>query len=317
MLPAGKVPLAVARKAIRWIHGNLRYFDPFAQSPISEDVRHKAFAELALLCFLLRRHESLRSLPEMRDVLSFVADLNKNPFFETCLCRWNDALVPVLILTATLDAYELTREPGRRKMIQKIVQNSNVCAIERVPYRQLELRHILDAGGFAHSLPSYCDLWNRTLLAHRPNLMFLSDDDVYSITHVLFYLSDFSATKIDFLAEREIERIHETVVHLLGVYIRRKNWDLAAELLAAEKCLRRTSRHSAMGWRLLMQAQGTDGRMDGPYLGKLADHQRDADHLFDACYHTTLVTALAGAIWSGGAAIERAKAIPRKSLHTV
>ena len=230
--------------------------------------------------------------------MAFVADLNDNPFFEASLCRWNDALVPVLILAATLEAYGLTAENDRRQMIQKVVRDSNVCIIERIPYRQLELRHILDAGGFAHGLPSYRELWSRTLVAHRPNLMFLSDNDVYSITHALFYVSDFSAHNVDFLTPQEIAYVHDVVTHLLGVYIRRKNWDLAAELLAAEKCLGRISRHSVMGWRLLLEAQHADGRIDGPYLGQLADDKRDAEHLFDACYHTTLVSALAGMVWS-------------------
>ena len=298
MLPAGMVPSAVAERSVRWIHDNLSYFDPFAKSSISQDLRHKALAELVLLCLLLRRHENFRALPEMRDVMAFVVGLNDNAFFEASLCRWNDALVPVLILAATLEAYGLTSENNRRQMVQRVVRHSNVCIIERIPYRQLELRHILDAGGFAHGLPSYRELWSRTLLAHRPNLMFLSDDDVYSITHALFYVSDFAARSIDFLSPQEVEHIHEAVTHLLGVYIRRKNWDLAAELLAAEKCLGRTSRHSVMGWRLLMEAQQADGRMDGPYLKKLADKERDAERLFDACYHTTLVSALAGVVWS-------------------
>jgi len=298
MLPAGMVPSAVAERSVRWIHDNLSYFDPFAKSSISQDLRHKALAELVLLCLLLRRHENFRALPEMRDVMAFVVGLNDNAFFEASLCRWNDALVPVLILAATLEAYGLTSENNRRQMVQRVVRHSNVCIIERIPYRQLELRHILDAGGFAHGLPSYRELWSRTLVAHRPNLMFLSDDDVYGITHALFYVSDFAARSIDFLSPQEVEHIHEAVTHLLGVYIRRKNWDLAAELLAAEKCLGRTSRHSVMGWRLLMEAQQADGRMDGPYLKKLADNERDAEHLFDACYHTTLVSALAGVVWS-------------------
>lgn len=120
----------------------------------------------------------------------------------------------------------------------------------------------------------------------------------YSITHALLYASDFSARPLDFLAQEEVQRVHEAVVHLLGVYLRRKNWDLAAELLAAERCLGRVSRHSLMGWRHLLAAQQADGRMDGPQLERLADGERDAERLFDACYHTTLVAALAGAVWT-------------------
>ena len=295
-LRAGTLPWLICSSSIRWICNNLRHFDPFANSPLAEDLRHQALAELSLLCLLLRRDEAIRSLPELAKVMTFVAGLNTNALFEASLCRWNNAIVPVVILAVTLEAYGLTAENDRRVMIQKALRNTNACIVERVPYRQLELRHILDAGGFAHNLPTYRELWSRTLLAQRPNLLFLSDEDVYSITHVLFYVSDFSARKIEFLAPQEIDYVHDAVCHLVGVYLRRKNWDLVGELLMAERCLRKTSRFSVMAWRHLMEAQHPDGRMDGPYLEKLADHERDEEHLFETCYHTTLVSALASAV---------------------
>src|SRR5262249_17131349 len=158
--------------------------------------------------------------------------------------RWNELIIRVLILTVALEAYGLASEHDRRSTIQKVLWDSNACIVERIPYRQLELRYILDLGGFSHSLPPYHELWRQTLLAHRPNLMFLFDNDVYSITHVLFYLTDFSARELSFPAARDAQRIHEQVCHLLGVHIRRENWDLVGELLMAERCLRRTSRYS-------------------------------------------------------------------------
>jgi hypothetical protein len=298
--PASQLPQLVARKAIRWIYGNLGYFNPFAESRLSDDFRHKAFAELALLCLILRRHALLGSLPEIREIITFASKLNDNPFFEASLCRWNDALIPVLMLSVTLDAYGISPGGRRREMIQNVVQESNACVIERVPYRQLELRHILDVGGFDHNLPSYKELWSLTLLANRPNLMFLSNNDIYSITHALFYVTDFAVQKIGFLGALDIGVIHSTICHLLGVCIRRENWDLTAELLVAEKCLGRTSRYSVIGWRYLWESQETDGRVEGPQSAHPANEVRDGESVFEACYHTTLVAAIAGAVWSRG-----------------
>jgi hypothetical protein len=132
--------------------------------------------------------------------------------------------------------------------------------------------------------------------------MFLSDDDVYSITHVLFYLSDFAARRIIFLDGRTVDSIHDILCHLIGVYIRARNWDLTAELLAAEACLGKGSRYSAAGWSTLATVQQRDGRMDGPYLTKLAEDARGSEQMFDACYHTTLVSALAGAVCTAAVA---------------
>jgi hypothetical protein len=295
-LRASAAPFSVATNSIRWIHSNLEHFNPFVPSTIPEDLRHKAFAELVLLCLILRRHERFASLSEIRDIMAFASRLHTNPFFEASIGRWNDALVPVLILAVALEAYGLGANTERRKMIERVIRDSNVCIIERVPFRQLELRHILDLGGFAHRLPSYRDLWSRTLLANKPNIALLSDDDVYSITHVLFYLSDFSAQKIEFLLPSEIDGIHHLISHLLGVFIRRRNWDLTAELLAAERCLARISRRSIIGWRHLVQAQFGDGRMEGPQMEKLDADVGDPEKIFSACYHTTLVSALAGGL---------------------
>ena len=220
-------PTSIVRSGLRLIHDNLRYFDPLIQCKISEDLRHQALAELSLLCLLVKRYEAFDSMAEMTAAMNLVARLYDSAFFQTILYRWNDALVSYLILTVSLEkhGYEVSQQ---KSIVQEMVLRSNLCSIERTPYRLLELRHILDIGGFAHSLPSYRDLWRRTLLAQRPNLVFLSDSDVYAITHTLFYLSDFSWTDVDCLSPQDVEYAHYAIAHLLGVYVRRKHCDLVA-----------------------------------------------------------------------------------------
>lgn len=304
LTPVSALPLRVATKSLQWIHSQIRYFDPFSDCELSDDLRHKALAELALLCLIFRRHPELGSLRETNAIVSFIAQLSTTPFFEASLCRWNDAIIPVLILTVMLDAYGVARTIATREMICRVIHGSNIGIIERIPYRQLELRHILDAGGFEHNLPSYRDLWSRTLLANSPNLMFLSDSDVYSLTHTVFYLTDFGARKIEFLLTSEAERVHNTISCLLGVYLRQQNWDIAAELLLAEKCIGRTSRYSVVAWKRLMAAQLPDGRFEGPQLDASANRSSDPKQVFEDSYHTTLVCALTGAVWDSKA-VER------------
>ncbi len=247
---------------------------------------------------ILRRCEGkgLCSCNQIQDIVAFIHKVSANPTLTTGVCRWGEAIVPTAILAVSLDGFGISMADGQHALLQRSIEYTNSCTIERVPYRMLELRHTLDAGGFHHKLPSYKELWSRTLLAHLPNIVFLSDDDVYSITHTLFYTTDFASHRIEFLSAHDIDRIKQMLSSLLGLYIRRQNLDLVGELLAAERCLGIISRYSVIGWQTIADAQHLDGRVDGPQLRNDEKASQEAARLFDCCYHTTLVAALAGAL---------------------
>jgi Domain of unknown function (DUF6895) len=133
------------------------------------------------------------------------------------------------------------------------------------------------------------------------NVIYITDGESYSITHALFYLSDFGSRSIAGLSPSQREHIHWVVEHLLGMYICAGNWDLVSELMVSYQCLgQTTSDIYALGWQSLIDAQWPCGAIPGPYyIAQKADNLTGVQrrkYVFEKCYHTTLVTALAGAL---------------------
>jgi hypothetical protein len=172
--------------------------------------------------------------------------------------------------------------------------------VERPPHRLLELRWLLDSADLAHRLPSYGVLCRASNLGRQVNPIYLSDYDIYSITHTLFYLTDFGRLPETQLSSVRRRRACEIVGKLLAMQIYRGNWDLVGELLLSHHCLRATSDFYASGWQALLAAQWPDGAVPGPnYRSQATEGMNDTDrqsYVFKHCYHTTLVAALVGAL---------------------
>lgn len=137
-------------------------------------------------------------------------------------------------------------------------------------------------------------------LGRQVNPIYLSDYDIYSITHTLFYLTDFGRLPETQLSSVRRRRACEIVGKLLAMQIYRGNWDLVGELLLSHHCLGATSDFYASGWQALLAAQWPDGAVPGPnYRSQATEGMNDTDrqsYVFKHCYHTTLVAALVGAL---------------------
>ncbi|MGI0014511.1 MAG: DUF6895 family protein, partial [Nitrososphaera sp.] len=184
------------------------------------------------------------------------------------------------------------------EIIQHILDQGYTTAVEDVPFRVMDLRHMLDSGGFKHNFPSYDHLYQQTLLAKTPPLLYLTDADVYSITHTLFYLADFGFRPIEAIPGEQLPTVCWIIGALLGIYLRSSNWDLVGELLLACRCLRWPPPFVFdTAWDALLDAQLPDGSIPGPEflkeeMQKLNELERRT-YCFEKNYHTTLVSALA------------------------
>jgi hypothetical protein len=292
----------LAREALRWIDANVEHFSPLGGSDAREDAeRHKAFVELALLVWRLRREPDLRDTPELERLLDFVdAVFALEPFRER-LVRLDDLFVMYALLYAVLDeAGRIDGDQERRRM-QRVLDCSTVEVAERPAHRMLEVRQVLDAAGLRHSLPSYGALADRTILSAPITLVRSTENDAYSITHDVFYLSDWGCSPVRGLSPAVRRRTSRTVDELLGMHVYARHWDLVGELLLAAHFLGNTrTGFYRCGWHALHDAQEPDGAVPGPTYdaGEVearAEEQRRT-YLFTECYHPTLVAALVGAL---------------------
>lgn len=188
------------------------------------------------------------------------------------------------------------------RSLQWLVDHGNIIANEDVPHRMLDLRHLLDTAGLQHQLPSYAKVYRDTTLAKGINPIAATNHNAYSITHTLFYVTDWGARPAFTIIPRSHrKRAAGLVEQMLGMALRRNDWDLAAEFLLSWYCLGVTDAPLYnLGWQALVDAQWTNGVMPGPSYNpqRAAEHDEEtaASYVFDTCCHTTLVAAFAGGI---------------------
>ena len=138
-------------------------------------------------------------------------------------------------------------------------------------------------------------------------IAYLDRDDAYSITHTLFYLTDFGNRPLP-LPDSEQTRINEIIEALLVHYWRTSYWDLVGELLINLECLNMgksvcyTGSANAFQQAWLKNGavpphpiESKPDHVDPTNNEKGADEDKSADErtkFFWRHYHTTLVGVL-------------------------
>lgn len=289
----------VAHRALDWIYEHLDCFEPFQGNTKPQELKLKAIDELALLCLCLQRLPMFSEDPRVREFLQFLRGISRIPLIREATFRIPNGFVLYSYLTVVSQVSGDNSDEEYWQRVQKLIEHSNVTYTERPAFRMLDLRYLLDLGQFAHNVPSYKALYRNTILSKPLNPIYVTDAEAYSITHALFYLGDFGSCPISIIPSSHTNQICWLVEILLGMYLHTANWDLAGELLLSCHCLgRTTSEFYALGWHALKAAQWPDGAVPGPAYD--ANHGQDSQqervYIFDKCYHTTLVAALAGAV---------------------
>jgi hypothetical protein len=259
----------------------------------------KPLVELSLLCMLCRRHAEFDHDSRIRNMLAVSAEtwstrhgcdrLVRNPDAFRLHAIWHESLVHGGALRGE-----------DRPIVQAVVDHGYVTATEEVGFRDLDLRHLLDLGGYRHHLPSYRSLYRQTVLGRGGPVLSFNHVDAYSVTHTLFYLSDFGARPLDAIPQRELPYVRWILEVLLGQYLLREDWDLVAELLLGAACVRWKPPDALCNaaWNGLIGAQRDDGAIPSRSFEEdacdaLPEIERRA-YAFEHSYHTTLAAAIAG-----------------------
>lgn len=254
------------------------------------------FLELTGLCTLYRQLSTSIEGPLAR-LLTYVTEICRRPAYRDRVVRHPHLLrlygMPIASLgPAGADGAELLR---------RATWSSYYLGQEEQPFAQLELKHILELANVPNRLPSYRRLYQRTLAASAAPTMLLTDTDVYCLTHTLFYASSFGRRSIGRLVRGSGDRIPGQVQTLLGLYVRRGDLDLTAELLLCVDCLELGLTPVAQaGWAALLGAQRPDGSMPGPKYDArrtaVMEESARIDNYVLNNYHTTIVAALAAVV---------------------
>ncbi|UED85106.1 DUF6895 family protein [Streptomyces profundus] len=295
---------AVARLsagARQWLVLHAGYLDSAAgRAELPLTPRVKALLQLALL-----RHYWARTEPAddgLREVTGIVEQAWRRPDFPHA-----DRLDPRYARQLWLAYAALAPAGGRaepyRGLLARFSAEGYLTPRRKMPYLQLETRYYADLAGAAHQLPSYQELYARSLLARCDDLPAASLD-VCEITHTVLYLSDFGFRDPG-LTGGEVERARNTVRQLLELSVRRGTWDYAAKLLLAQHCLGQRPASTAAGRagiEMLTRARTAHGAIPGRTADTRSTPAATAQQRFRNSYQPTLGTALSTLLITAGRA---------------
>ena len=287
----------VLQGALSWIDRHLDYFDPFEDGRLS-GLCEIPLAELAILVLCAIRPSGRTRTKIIEKFLDFLEDIHHRPEYWQRPFRAPETLVSHVIVAAALAHSGRISRRSYRAPFKRLVLASTLMAPALPPHRQMELRHALDVAGVSHALPSFRQLYLKTLAAYEVNPIMLTKDEAYVITHVLFYAADLGQRAPLGLIRGDIERLRKLVNQLLGMYISARNWDLTAELISSSHCLRSVSQFDSLGWKCIRSSQHSDGAIPGPRYeqAKQTQHSGRKKRIVEACYHTTVVSAMAALV---------------------
>ncbi|MFG2445264.1 DUF6895 family protein [Nocardia fluminea] len=280
-----------------WLADRLRWFDPTQWERFlpPRQFREGTALELLVLCRILRRGR-WRDHPLVDGAIELAHRLVSTAAFHEAVGRDYEKFAYRAYLVALLAdlGHPL---PDAAERVRTVLETG--CGGRQgawhTPLSRLELRYVLELGGFAHALPPTHELIGASIAGAAPDPLYLRDDEVYALTHVMFYATDFAADPM------RIELgLVDTIRTLLGAYLAAGDMDLAGELLL---CLLAIAPNdcpiTAHGWSTLGRRKLADGAVPGPLFdltrwsglhGEVAEA-----FAFGTCHHTTMVAAMAAA----------------------
>ena len=289
---------------LEWLTGQLAWFRPStwdAHFPPRE-IPGQTVLELLLLCRMLSRGpRSAEQQALLAGAHEVAAAVCADPDFEVQLTRV-DAQFPYLVWLLALTGDFGPETDSRRAQVQRILDlhGPGVVGLDWPPTPTVELSYILDLGEFRVDVPGFAEVLGENAYAHADPIR-LEEPDAYAITHVLLYATDLGARPLP-VTESARARLTELLLTVLGTQLVSGQLDLSAELL---HCLSAVDpaggtpghRLVRLAWERLAAAQLPTGAVPGPPYSPEIAAERPAEeldaYLFRACYHTTIVAAMA------------------------
>jgi len=298
-------------RALDWVEANLDHFALPAEAKHGDDLFPlKALAELARVADVLLRQLGLDAAARTRAqaLLRFAWNqYGEGSVFERVLTGGPWLVVGTMYSTFEENGYS---HAGTRERLSRLSSGAPIEARLLPPHRRSQLAAPAPFGDDAAAvlaldlalawrrmgLPSpwsSARLFPLTGLGRRPQLASLSEPQAYSLTHVVFFVTDFGLHPEALEAPSRVY-LGERCPGWMQDLLRRSDLDLYSELATALACAGEPLPSGVE--RTLRAGQADDGSLPGPALRSRRRLEATADpghRRFLERYHTTLAAALA------------------------
>ncbi|RBW68286.1 DUF6895 family protein [Bacillus taeanensis] len=283
----------LASRSIDWVNRYLYLFSPIKDNKLDYDGL-QAFSELSVVYTYLHQWKNLNLTNHLPAWYHFISHHCENRSYAQTARKYP------IISFSILFPYLMLRASGYRLLyyeetLEYLSRFGYLYTMEADSELIMEQAFVYWKANYCQE-PNWLKLYRRTLLGNKSSPISLTEDDAYSVTHTLFYITDFGNQSFSWLLD-DRERISAVVEYLLLHYLQVGNWDLVGELLinlnSLGKCSSPIYREAA---RAFQNAWRNDGAI--PY-GRMIKTKLDmlqgkigAEEIFRICYHTTLIGIL-------------------------
>ena len=196
---------------------------------------------------------------------------------------------------AVIEEYFLTRNQNYfSSYLQEIIARKRLdLKIVRMPFRYMDNKYSLNRVGIQDNLPSFDELFKKTVLGKKLSPFYYSESSMYSITHTIFYITDMGRGWK--LAAQKPEWIIPLLRYLIVNRILEKDLDVLGELVLCVIFLDLSDDMLEL-LRIAKKFIIANQKKNGGFPAPVENHYISDYSEFRNIYHTTIV-CLGALIW--------------------
>ncbi|HEY4083137.1 MAG TPA: hypothetical protein VGM81_20830 [Burkholderiaceae bacterium] len=253
----------------------------------------KPLTELLFLLLVFKRHDLHDK--RLRELNEFVLQEAASFDWHALLAYDPSAATPLAMITDFF-LLHVRPPPFETEHFDALLGMHYFLGVDRVPYRDMDLAYSLWRLGHAKAMDGAGPLFAETAFGKAQRLARYSIDDIYSLTHAIFYLTDLGHRRLSETIDPKTEaRLRRDLIALTAVMLRADNCDVLGELLLGWRfCRLQVAPHEEAIFQAGVDRIIASMMPDGSVPSTARGHERALARkaLFTELYHTTLVSAL-------------------------
>lgn len=280
----------IKEKSRKWIIQNLDFFDIRLNSHLDSRTRLKSFVELVFILNPIIRKQGLNN-KSLFPIINFVDEVIETFDFEAAAIKDISGLPGLLII----QDYLSISDKGIKFNLEKFTYERFLNTMEKNPFRMMDLKYELERVNQKEFFEPMQTLYLQTTPGKNRGIVFsLTEMEMYSITHVIFYITDMGNRNVfEIINKEQYKNLFALIEKSLIMSIKKEKYDIMSELLLCiyflEKCGTREKNQFLFDyvWKLIYKKQEKDGSFFGINKNRLNRNSRSS--LLKNTYHTTLV----------------------------